>query len=172
MKLFLPMFLLLSGLLICTGCSNVKVPDYLKNLCPVTITVTDGGLPMDGVAVILSSKGSQGAFACTGVTDAKGIAQIYSSCNSYTGKGTPAGTYSVVLIKTVDLPVDLVTVEEIDMKLSASEQTAKHAKQEAFLEKNRLIPKILESSETSPVDLTVTGKTGIILTVDIAQYKK
>jgi hypothetical protein len=158
-------------MLFCLSCNHVPVPDELKNLYPVTITVTDNNQPIEGVAVFLSAKTSGGAWASRGITNAQGVAVIQTSRASYTGKGVPAGDYKVTLIKTVVLPPELEPQEE-DQNLSPQAATAKQAKQEVFYEKNRIIPKILEDSNTSPIELTVTEKDATILTIDIAQYKK
>ncbi|MDR0338356.1 MAG: Ig-like domain-containing protein [Planctomycetaceae bacterium] len=165
------LFCTLTILLFCVGCNDVPVPDELKNLCPVTITVTDGDQAMEGVSVSLSAKTSGGAWASRGVTDAKGVAVIQTTRASYSGKGTPIGDYKVTLIKTVELPPELEPKEE-DQNLTPQDAIAKQAKQEAFYEKNRIIPKILADSKTSPIELTVAGKNATILTIDIAQYKK
>jgi hypothetical protein len=170
MRTFL-LFYTLTMLLFFAGCGGVPVPDELKNLCPVTITVTDGDQAMEGVAVALFAKTSGGAWASRGVTNTKGVAVIQTSRASYTGKGAPAGDYKITLIKTVDLPPDLEPTEE-DQNLSPQAVAAKQAKQEAFYEKNRVIPKILEDSNTSPIELTVAEKDATILTINIAQYKK
>jgi hypothetical protein len=165
--LFCTLIILLFGI----GCNNVPVPDELKNLYPVTITVTDGNQTIEGVVVSLSAKTSGGAWANRGVTNAQGVAVIQTSRASYTGKGAPAGDYKVTLIKTVNLPPELEPQEE-DQRLSPQAVAAKQAKQEEFYEKNRVIPKILGDSNTSPIELNVTEKNNTVLTIDVAQYKK
>jgi len=169
MRTLLTTFLFVFTLFICIGCNQTKVPEELKNLVPVTITVTDGSQPVENVAVRLSAKGSQGAFACVGTTDAKGVAVIQSTRSSYTGKGAPAGTYFVVLVKTVEIPEDLQPQEEDqDNPVAAA---AKQAKLTAFLKENRAIPLVLTQSTSSPVELTVAEKTGATAEIDIAKYR-
>ncbi|MDR0608794.1 MAG: hypothetical protein LBG58_01665 [Planctomycetaceae bacterium] len=158
-------------ILFSAGCGGVPVPNELKNLYPVTITVTNGDQAMEEVAVSLSAKTSGGAWASRGVTNAQGVAVIQTSRASYTGKGVPAGEYKVALIKTVALPPELEP-QETDQNLPPQAVAAKQAKQEAFYEKNRVIPKILGDSNTSPIELTVAEKNTTTLTIDIAQYKK
>ena len=46
----------------------------------------------------------------------------------------------------------------------------KQKKREDFVEKNRVIPKVLESYRTSPIELSVDEKTGAQLTVDLKKY--
>jgi hypothetical protein len=153
------------------GCGGVPAPDELKDLVPVSVTVTDGGTPLDNVAVTLSPKTGGGAWASCGITDAKGIAVIQTTRASYTGKGAPSGDYKVVLIKSVEFPADLQP-QEIDQDLPPQAAAAKEAKRNDFLKKNRIIPEVLETAAKSPVELTAAPKTGAVLTVDISQYKK
>jgi hypothetical protein len=169
MRVFLLLFCLI--LLVLNGCSGTEIPTELKGLCSVTITVIDGDQPIEGVHVSLANKGSHGAWGCAATTDSKGVAVIQTTRSSHSGKGAPPGTYTVALSKMITLPPDLESTEE-DQNLSPQAATAKQAKQEAFYEKNRVIPKILEDSNTSPIELTVAEKDATILTIDIAQYKK
>ena len=169
MRTLLTMLLLVSALWFCVGCNQAKAPEELKNLVPVTVTVTDGSQPVENVAVRLSAKGSQGAFACVGTTDAKGVAVIQSAKGSYTGKGVPSGTYTVVLVDSVEIPEDLQPQEE-DQDNPAT-AAAKQAKRDAFLKQNNVIPDKLTQSTSSPVELTVAEKTGATTEIDIAKYR-
>ncbi|MDR1269126.1 MAG: Ig-like domain-containing protein [Planctomycetaceae bacterium] len=170
MRTFL-LFYTLTMLLFFVGCGGVPVPDELKNLCPVTITVTDGDQAIEGIAVSLSAETSGGAWASRGVTNEKGVAVIQTLRASYTGKGAPAGDYKVTLIKTANFPPELEP-QETDQNLPPQAVVAKEKKRNDFLEKNRIIPKSLELSDTSPVKLTVTSQTGATLIIDLSQYKK
>ena len=169
MRTLLTTFLFVSALGFCAGCHQTKVPEGLQNLVPVTITVTDGSQPLEKVSVRLSSKGSQGAFACVGVTDAKGVATIQSTSGSYTGKGVPSGTYTVVLIDSVEIPEDLQPREEDQDNPTAA--AAKKAKLDEFLAKNQSIPKSLSTTAGNPVELTVADGKGESLAVDVSQYR-
>jgi hypothetical protein len=153
------------------GCGGVPAPDELKDLVPVSVTVTDGGTALDNVAVSLSPKSGGGAWASRGTTDAKGVAVIQTTRSSYTGKGAPTGDYKVVLVKSVELPADLQP-QESDQDLPPQTAAAKAAKRNDFLKKNSIIPEVLENADTSPLELTVAAKTGAVLAVDISQYKK
>ena len=169
MRTLLTTFLFVFALFICVGCNQTKVPDELKNLTPVTVTVTDGSQPVENVAVRLSVKGTQGAFACVGATDAKGVAVIQSTSGSYTGKGAPAGTYSIVLVKPVDIPEDLQPQEEDQDNPAVA--AAKQTKRDAFLKQNNVIPDKLTQSASSPIELTVVEKSGATTEIDIAKYR-
>ena len=125
---------------------------------------------MANIQVVLLAKGGQGAYACTGKTDDKGVAQILSSRSSYTGKGVPAGTYTVLLSEPIAIPEDLQSTDA-DQDLPPAAQAEKSRKLNEFLNQNRVVPKELTTG-ASPLELTVADKTGTALTVDVAQYKK
>ena len=165
----LSLFTLSAFLLSCCGCGGAKLPDELRNLSPVSITVKNGDQPMPGIQIVLFAK-SGGAFSCTGVTSSDGVAQIQTSRGSHTGKGAPAGTYSVSLSESIELPLELVS-QESDQDLPPAAQAEKSRKMEEFLNKNRKVPAAL-TTPSSPVEVTVADKTGATLAVDIAQYKK
>ena len=158
-------------LLTCFGCSGGgKVPEELRNLCPASVTVTNGTQPMAGVMVTLLAKGSQGAYACNGVTDNNGVALIQSSRGSHTAKGVPAGTYSVILSESITLPADLES-QESDQDLPPQAAAAKEAKRAEFLKTHRVIPESLTLTVSSPLELAVADKSGATLAVDVAQHK-
>jgi len=169
MRIILPTLLLFSGLLICCGCGEV-VPEELRQLYSVTVTVTDDSQPVEGVAVVLSSKGSQGAYGCNGVTNTKGVAKIQSTRSLNTHAGVPPGTYSVVLIETIELPPELVPDDEIDLALPRAAAREKRMKREQFLKEHQQIPSLLAISTSSPLELTVENST-VTLDVDISKYR-
>ena len=118
------------------GCNNNRLPKEPKNLHPVTITVMNGTQPVEGVAVTLSGRSSQGAFACTGLTDSQGVAKIRSLRNSYAVRGVPAGTYRVALDKLPELPAEL-TPHETDKELPPKEAATKEFKRKIYFEENQ-----------------------------------
>ena len=152
-------------LLTCCGCGT-QAPDDLRNLVPVTVTVTDSGQPVSGIQVMLNSKSGSNLFACNGMTNTSGMAMIESSRSTFTGKGAPVGTYTVVLLEHFDLPPDL---ESHDGDSSAV-QAAKERKREEFYRQNRVIPIPLTSSATSPVELVV-DKPRAAVEIDISKHR-
>ena len=165
------LLLLSTFLLTYCGCGGgAKVPEELRNLVPASVTVMNGDQPMAGIQIILLAKGSQGAFACNGITDAKGMAQICSSRSSYTRKGVPVGTYSVVLSESIDVPENLVS-QESDQALPPAAQAEKARKLDEFLNKNRTVPTILSSAATSPIALEVAKGQEATVTIDVATHR-
>jgi hypothetical protein len=157
-------------LLICVlfyGC-GVSKPPGLGTLYPVTITVTDKGQPLEGVLVSLANQELQTPRGCCALTNANGVAKIVTSIGTYTGDGAAAGSYRVVLSKSVPLPPELQVISG-EMYLPEKEQNAHTVQRDAFLEKNRIIPKQFESKDSSPIALTVDGKNSATLTIDISK---
>jgi hypothetical protein len=158
--------------LACCGCGGTQVPEEIKNLCPASVTVMDGDQPVKGILVTLSAKGGQGAFACNGVADDKGVAQIRSTRGSHTGKGAPEGTYAVVLSETIVLPSELEP-QESDQDLSEAAQAAKNRKVEAFLRTvKRSVPVVLTATGTSPVELVVAKGQSATIVIDVAKHRQ
>ena len=157
-------------LLTCCGCGGPKIPDELRNLVPVSVTVMNGTQPMAGMMVTLSAKSGQGAYAVNGVTNTAGTEQIQTSRSSFTKKGAPAGTYSVVLAETIVLPAELEP-QETDQDLPRAAQAEKSRKVEEFLRKNRLVPSALTTSGSSPVEVVVAQGQNVTLTIDITEYR-
>ena len=151
------------------GCSNNRLPKEPKDIHPVTIAVMNGTQPLEGVAVTLSGRNSQGAFACTGLTDSQGIAEIRSLRNSYTMRGVPTGTYRVALDKLPELPVEL-TPHETDEELPPKEAATKEFKRKIYFEENQLIPAILTLTSSTPIVLTVSENKETTFLVDISKY--
>jgi hypothetical protein len=148
------------------GCS--KSPPELGTLYPVTITVTDKGVPLEGILVSLVDKEPQIPRGCSALTNSAGVAKITTSLRSYTGNGVVTGNYRVALSKMVTLPPELQGSDE-DLDLPENKRKEREKKRTEFLEKNRVIPLLLESRTSSPIELTVEKKS-TVLTIDISQY--
>ena len=169
MRIVLSTLLLIFCLLACCGCGQTAIPEELRSLYPVTITVTDGSQPLEGVGVTLSSTGSQGAYGVNAMTDARGVARIQTTRGPHTRGGAPTGTYSIVLFKLVNIPPELEPNED-DQNNPAAAAT-KRTKLDAFLKENRAIPLVLTQSDTSPVELAVAEKSGATAEIDISKYR-
>jgi len=125
---------------------------------------------MAGIQVTLFAKGAQGAYACNGVTDASGVAQIQTTRGSHTRKGVPAGTYSVVLSESIEIPAELLS-QEADQDLPPAAQAEKARRLDEFLSKNRMIPAALTVATTSPVEVLVGGGQEATIVVDVAEHR-
>lgn len=79
------------------GCSEKKPPG-LPNLYPVSIQVTQAGVPLDEATVSLVSVDAGSNWIIGGLTDTNGKAQL----RTY-GKyiGAPAGRFKVVVVKQI-----------------------------------------------------------------------
>jgi hydrogenase maturation factor len=118
---------------------------------------------------MLHSKTSHSLRGCSAVTDTFGVAKISTTVRTKIAPGAVQGDYVVVLSKSAELPNELIPTEE-EQTFSQKIRADLQVKREVFLEKNRIIPKILEDSATSPIELTVTEKNSTKLTIDIAKY--
>ncbi|MDR2754702.1 MAG: carboxypeptidase-like regulatory domain-containing protein [Planctomycetaceae bacterium] len=170
MRKFRHLLMLLSLLLLLLfpiiGCS--KAPPELGTLYPATITVTDKGTPLEGVLVSLVNKEIQTPRGCSALTNSAGVAKITTNIGSYTGKGVVAGNYRVTLFKMVTFPPELQGGEE-ELTLPENERKEREKKRSEFIENNRIIPPLLESRTSSPIELTVEKKS-TVLTIDLSQY--
>jgi hypothetical protein len=163
------MYFLFLVLLLCCFVGCTSTPTEFADLKPVTITVTNGGKPVDGVLVLLNSKTSHSLYSCSAVTNISGIANICTTVRTKIAKGAAPGDYTVVLNKNPTLPDELLPTEE-EQTFSEKKRADLQVKRKIFLEKNRIIPKMLEDSSTSPIELTVTEKNGTKLDIDLSKY--
>jgi hypothetical protein len=151
------------------GCTGK--PPELRNLSPVTITVVKDGQPIEGVEVSLYPRQPLGIWGCGGRTNSSGIAVMTTTLQTHYAPGARAGMYAVVLNKQMELPAELVpSALEKEKALPENELASLRAKRTEFLKKNRLIPAVFESAETTPIEIIVTEKTPATLTVDVAKH--
>ncbi len=81
----------------CVSCAKVQKPDGMPDLYPCTVTLTQGGEPLEGALIHCQSDDPKLIrWAVTGQTDAKGVAKIFTM-GKY--EGAPAGTFAVVVTK-------------------------------------------------------------------------
>ncbi|MDR2441381.1 MAG: hypothetical protein LBE12_18625 [Planctomycetaceae bacterium] len=74
------------------GCGT-KLPDGMPKLYPVTITVTQDGLPLENANVVLSGTDQ---WVSIGTTNTQGIASLYTQGNY---PGVPEGIFKVSVTK-------------------------------------------------------------------------
>jgi hypothetical protein len=109
-------------------------------------------------------------YACNGITDDKGVTQIQSTRGSFTRKGAPSGTYVVVLSEPIEVPAELLS-QESDQDLPPAAQAEKVRKLDEFLKKNRIVPVVLMTASTSPVDLEVASGQHANVIIDVTKYR-
>ena len=78
------------------GCGDSSRPDGMPALYPVTITLTQEKVPLEGASVNLVSADASNPWSAGGRTDAKGVAIIYARPDF---KGAVAGKYKLVITK-------------------------------------------------------------------------
>jgi len=90
------LFLICATLMLFSACSSQLKPDGLPKLYPLTLTLTQDGVPLDGASVSLFADDGLSTWTIGGTTDASG-----SMSPKTHGKfpGIPAGTYKVCVVK-------------------------------------------------------------------------
>jgi hypothetical protein len=145
------------------------MPSGFPSLKDCRVTVTDNGQPIPDVVVNLVPKFAVNSLFITGITDASGTAVIKTRHGEYSRNGAPEGDYSVILSKSIDVEMPILT-EEQSLTLTPAQQEARQKEQEKKMEAVRVIPKLLEEPDQTPLMLQIGNETGK-LSVDIAEYK-
>ena len=129
----------------CVSCAKVQKPDGMPDLYPCTITLTQGGEPLEGAAIICQSDDPKLIrWAITGLTDANGIAKI-STMGKF--QGAPVGTYAVVVTKEETEGAESAPADIGDMTSGGSRKTV-----------FSLVSLELTTKETTPLKMTVEAK--------------
>jgi len=160
-------FIIIPLLFCLAGCSGK--PIELRGLKPVTVTVQNDGKPLEGIIVSLNPKEAQSLRGYNGITDSSGTAIIRTSVRQMSGAGAAPGEYKVVLLQSFVMPDDIASKPGEDT-LSAQEQTNLQAKRKAWMDKNRIVPELLEDVATTPIELIVDETKGGELVVDVVKY--
>ena len=151
------------------GCGPARPPEMPATV-PCTVTVLDGGTPLQGVAVTLRFDELSSSLLVEGTTDASGVAQIKTTWGNYTAKGAPVGTCKVAVDKYFEIPPNTISEEESEKW--TMEQATRHLKErEELIDSLRIIPKEISNTSTTPLSMTVEASGGS-LTVDVSEYKK
>ncbi|MDR1140936.1 MAG: Ig-like domain-containing protein [Planctomycetaceae bacterium] len=156
------------GLLGLVGC-GISAPPGFPSLKDCRVTVTDNGQPIPDVVVNLVPKFTVNSLFITGVTDVNGTAVIKTRHGEYSRNGAPEGDYSVILSKSIDVEMPILT-EEQSLALTPAQQNARQKEREKKMDAARIIPIILEEPSQTPLTLQIGNETGK-LSVDIAEYK-
>lgn len=93
-RIFALMALLAAVTLLSSGCGGKKTPDGMPELYPVSVTVTQGGQPVEGVA--LTCFNDTLGYGVSGLSDSSGVVKLVTS-GEY--PGAPAAEYKVTAWK-------------------------------------------------------------------------
>lgn len=166
LKKFAAAAILLTITAFLAGCGPRR-PDFLPDTFPTTVTVVDGGSPVEGVTVTLFRAEALPNVTVYGVTDSSGATKIASMAGGNNFDGAPAGEYTVICNKKITEAIPneiLVTPGD-----SPAEIKKKGEAMKAFKDEHRVVPEILEKQATSPIQLTVGDKGE--LKIDLAEHK-
>ncbi|MCO8121346.1 carboxypeptidase regulatory-like domain-containing protein [Stieleria sp. TO1_6] len=124
------------------GCGSGGTPDGLPELHPLTLSVNQGGAPIEGVSVqMIPENPSNSRWACGGATDATGKV-IVKTLGRF--EGAPAGNYKVTFFKTF--------VEDMNPGVAADDPSSSKVYNSYLL----IDPKF-GSTETTPIEVNVAG---------------
>jgi len=162
-------FVLCTCLCFVIGCQNSNAPKDFPKTFPVKVVVKDGDIPLDNATILLYAQNITGSWASSGITNAKGVADLVTNQGSYMAKGVPAGSYKVVLNKPQKAPSEL-PAEEVGL-MSYDEQIAYSRKiSEELARIPALIPRVLTYPKETPLTLEVTESGGELI-IDLSKYK-
>ena len=131
---------------------------------PVIETADEG---LEGVEVNLVPSTVMKSVIISGKTDASGRYVPVTRFAGHVKAGSPAGVYSVVLIK--EPKVEGPSKEESAKMTYEQAQIAAEKLEAKRAAMPRIIPIVYTKAETSPLKLTVEGKKESTLSVDVAK---
>lgn len=103
------------------GCKKDSRPEGLPDLYPFTIKILQEGSPVEGASVNLASTDpALMKWPCGGMTGADGVATM----NTYGFPGAPAGSFKVVVSKTVEEGGAATDEESAQMMIEGQEISA------------------------------------------------
>lgn len=152
------------------GCSN-KPPGF-PTLHPCRVEVLNDKKPEEHVNIFLFPVASSGASSSpiiSGKTDRHGIAVITTALHNYRQSGAPVGEYIVILEKLPEL-TDTVSKEERDRMLPLQQMAYNEEQIRRRSALPKIVPSKLTASHTSPLKIIVAEKTGVSLSVELADF--
>ena len=150
-------FLFLVGLISTAGCSGSSQPDGMPELQPLSMTVTQEGVPLEGATVqLIATDSSNSRWASGGVTNSEGQVSL-KTLGQY--EGVVPGTYKVTFYK-MSVEGDSSSAGEDDPSSSAST--------EAFL----LVDPKYQAAATTPVEVEVAKGVDSLPAIDVGAAVK
>jgi len=159
-------FLFLSLILVLiNGCGGVSKPEGFPNLVrPVTVKLHKDGVPLNGISVILHSKGSDLHYTVSGQTGANGVATLQTSRGTYIMPGVPTGKYLIQLSEAFQ-----VDIRQLSMDATPQEAVAWQKEFDEKADKLRSFPRILGHVVNSPLEIEVASSP-VAVEFDVSQY--
>jgi len=156
---------LLTGLLVtglCLGCGGSdETPEFVKDLVPVTGTVTINGEPVAGATIRFipptGPDARQGAHEAIGITDAQGKYTLLTSAPRVThdqSKGALPGEYKVVITRL--LASDGKAVPKGTTDADAMAVGAKESLPPRYSDESKSKLKATVTDSTDPIDFKLT----------------
>ena len=141
-------YLALLPLLLFCACSKSSRPADLPPLFPCTVSVTQGGSPLEGAYVELLSQDAQ-KYRPSAAADASGKATLLT----YGFPGAPAGKYKVLVRKTIEDDIVYSTDEYGTQSIASSNRY-------------ELVDDLYHDATKTPHEIDVASKK-IEITIDV-----
>jgi hypothetical protein len=147
-------FILFSAL----GCSRSSKPDDFPKLYPCKITITQDNTPLaEAIVSLVPPDQSNWKWRSSGKTNAKGVATIMT----YGFVGSPAGSYKVTVVKTVDEDPVYITNSNNEKQVSSYESVY------------TLVEEQYSKPEKTPLEINVPESSkGVTATFDVGKTTK
>ncbi|MDO5552948.1 MAG: hypothetical protein Q4G68_04230 [Planctomycetia bacterium] len=155
-----------------SGCKS-ELEKSMPRLYPCAIEIVNKGTPVADVNVVLMGDESVQQLSMGGVTDAEGVARINTMRGSFIGKGVPQGEYKITLNKKIEITGTKTSIELADMSTAERKKYQEDMKASVnrMEEEKRLIPVIVQSGQTTPLEVSVTPGGGELLNIDLSEIK-
>jgi hypothetical protein len=151
------------------GCSNA--PNGFPDLVPCTVTLTDNGVPVEGVFVQIETVPQTNSLSVVAKTDAQGNAVMKTQLGTFAQSGIPVGKLVMVLTKVAEIP-DFKSAEERE-KMTYDQAMAYGAEMQTRRAKAPpIIPPPLTESQHSPLTMDVVSGKAIQWNVALEDYRK
>jgi len=152
-----------------TGCGGASAPDGFPTLCPLVIVIQNSGQPVDQVGFQLIPENASVAWGVAGQTGSSGEGTAMTSQGTYSGRGCPAGKFTVILAEPARL-TGLEVTEEESRRMTQAESDAHAAKiSEARRNLPKIIPEAFGGSAPKPVTIDVTKESRKIV-FELSEY--
>jgi len=146
-------YLLLLLLSLSIGCSVDSRPADLPPLFPCTVSVTQGGAPLDDANVeLVSTSPDTQKYRPSATTDANGIAVIMT----YGFPGAPAGTYKILVRKMIEDDIVYGTDEYGEQRVASSSRY-------------QVVGDRYFNAEATPHEIEVTPRGRTQITIDVGE---
>jgi hypothetical protein len=155
-----------------SGCGSGVPADFPK-VTKCTITVTEGGKPIEGIYVQIIPQQEINSLSVVGRTDASGKAVIYSHLGTYQKVGIPLGSSTVTLNKQREQEHFKSEAEREAMGQDIVKLDAYNAELKQRMAKlPPLVPPVLTKKASTPLKIDAQIDQPVELMINLDDYRK